>query len=408
MLIANMVILLLIAACAAYQFLKGNFVKAFATIIIAVCASIIALSYFEMVAGLLAGQSESLAPWSQLISFVLLLVLSFAVLQTLLMQLSREPIDLGLWPERIGRVACGIILGLIASGLLLTAVAMAPLPGKYPYQRFEPRSLNPDEPAKPLFSPDGFVTGWVGVASKGSLAGKKSFAAMHPNFLNELFLNRLAPVADVPALTSSAAIDVEREKTVWFAPQGITDTEGQQVPAKSGYTLVIARIGFLKNALKDAGQFTLSQLRLVCKPSTDSGNPLTGQGQSVYPIGYMKSQNQLQRKKLSDQIKIQRDKLEGRVQWIDFAFYVPTYSVPVLAEFKLNNAVLLPPPVPADEAPASVPFTESSTSRNETAKRPQPSRRDSAKSTRQRDSSQRRRGLSPPSRLILGDQLDEQ
>lgn len=406
MLIANMVILVLIAACAAYQFLKGNFVKAFATIIIAVCASIIALSYFEMVAGLLAGQSESLAPWSQLISFVLLLVLSFAVLQTLLMQLSRQPIDLGLWPERIGRVACGILLGLIASGLLLTAVAMAPLPSKYPYQRFEPRSPNPDEPAKPLFSPDGFVTGWVSVASKGSFAGKKSFAVMHPKFLNELFLNRLAPAADVPALTSSAAIDVEREKAVWFAPQGLTDTEGQQIPAKSGHTLVIARIGFLKNALKDAGQFTLSQLRLVCKPTTDSARPLAGKGENVYPIGYMKSQNQLQRKRLSDQIKIQRDKLQGRVQWIDFAFHMPTYSVPVLAQFKLNNAVRLPPPVPADEAPAPVPFTESSASRD-TTKRPQPSRRDSANSTRQRGSGQRRRGLSPPSRSILGDEFDE-
>jgi hypothetical protein len=225
--------------------------------------------------------------------------------------------------------------------------------------------------------------------------------------LNELFLNRLAPAADVSALTSSAAIDVEREKAVWYAPQGVADTEGQQVPAKSGYTLVIARIGFLKNALKDAGQFTLSQLRLVCKPTTGPANPLAGKGENVYPIGYMKSQNQVQRKKLSDQIGIQRDKVQGRVQWIDFAFYVPTYSVPVLAQFKLNNAVRLPPPVPADEAPAPVSFTESSVSRNDTTTRRQPSGADAAESTRQRDSSRRRRGLSPPGRSILGDEFDE-
>ena len=39
------------------------------------------------------------------LSFVLLLVLSFAIMQTIAAQIIRQPIDLGLLPERIGRIS---------------------------------------------------------------------------------------------------------------------------------------------------------------------------------------------------------------------------------------------------------------------------------------------------------------
>jgi hypothetical protein len=119
------VVLLIIAGCAAFQYFKGTIVRAFATIVIAVFASIVAFGFFEILADVLikrgdSGGMLSLVPWAQALSFLLLFVLTFAILQTAIVQLTRMKIDLGFWPERIGRPVLGIILGLIVSGILLT------------------------------------------------------------------------------------------------------------------------------------------------------------------------------------------------------------------------------------------------------------------------------------------------
>ena len=104
---AGLVVVLIILACAAYQYLKGTFVKSFATIIVAVCAGIIAFGYFEILAGVFIGRSPdprfpSIVPWAHSLSFILLYVLAFAILQAIATQLTRQPINLGLWPECLG------------------------------------------------------------------------------------------------------------------------------------------------------------------------------------------------------------------------------------------------------------------------------------------------------------------
>ena len=170
---ASLIILLIIAGCVAYQYLKGTLVRAFATIIITICASIVAFGYFETFAGVFVSQrtvteQSVLASWAQPLCFVLLFVLTFAILQTALIFLTLQPVDLGVLPERIGRVVCGIFLGLILSGNLLTALVIAPLPNKYPYQRFDDISPDAERPNKALLNADGFATGWFSMVSNGS------------------------------------------------------------------------------------------------------------------------------------------------------------------------------------------------------------------------------------------------
>ena len=165
---AGLVVVLIILGCAAYQYLKGTLVKAFAAIVITICASVAAFAYFELLANVFVSRSDdsrflSIAPWAQSLSFVLLFVLAFAILQTITIYLTRQPVDFGLWPERIGRIVCGIFLGLILSGLLLTALAMAPLPSKWPYQRFDQTSPDTEKPGKVLLNTDGFATGWFSI-----------------------------------------------------------------------------------------------------------------------------------------------------------------------------------------------------------------------------------------------------
>ncbi|UCG58299.1 MAG: CvpA family protein [Phycisphaerales bacterium] len=408
---ASLLVVLVVLGCAAFQFLKGTVVRAFAAIIAAVCASIVAFGFFEVLAKLLAGYAPSLAPWAQLISFALLFILAFAVLQTAITQLTRHPVDLGYLPERIGRAFCGIVLGLFVSGVLLTAAAMAPLPNKYPYARFDARNPKPERPNKVLLNADGFATGWFSTVSSGSfsaLRNKRSFAALHPGFLDQLYLNRHNISNGTSVVTSSLAIEVPK-KAAWYAPDNITDSDGNPLTSRSGHSLVIARVGIKGSALKDAGKFTLSQLRLVCQPKNQAADPLVGEGRNAYPVGYMKSATQLQTKSLSDQITLQPGDFGSgeRVKWIDFAFYVPNDQVCTLVQFKLNNVVQISPPVPAEQAPPAVAFSERA-ARGGAGGRPAPSSRPARRPASQDGSRTRpRRGISDISRSVIGDQLDE-
>jgi hypothetical protein len=299
----------------------------------------------------------SLVPWAQALSFLLLFVLTFAILQTGIIQLTHQTVDLGITPERIGRSVLGIILGFIVSGVLLIFLALAPLPNKYPYLRFEQRNIKLDSPGKAFPNVDGLVTGIFSLVSNGSFSGKRSFSAMHPNFLNQVYLNRLEN--DVSLVSSiSPAIELPRDAAVWPAPENLK-TQVEQLssqgklsrspgrPADSRYDLMVARIGISENALKSqskitAGTFTLSQLRLICKSRLQKGDAQTGKGQNVYPIGYLKTANEIETG--SKIVLKQKEDFPGdiRTKYIDFLFAVPGGSVPVMVEFKLNNVVQIP------------------------------------------------------------------
>ena len=355
---AGLIVLLIILGFAAYQYLKGTAVKSFATAIIAICAGFAAFAYFEPLGKIFIGR-ELLVPWAQPLSFLLLFVVVFAILQTIAAQLTQRPVDLGLLAERIGRVVCGMLSGFIISGLLLTAFAMAPLPNKYPYQRFDETNPDAEKPGKVFLNPDGFVTRWFGVVSSGSFSGKRSFAVLHPNFPDQTFLNRQKQSEGISIITGSEAIEIPKKNAAWPAPENLTDSTGKAMLPKSGYNLTIVRVGILKKALKDAGKFTISQLRLICNENSNAENPLAGRGKNIYPVGYLKRADQIEIKKLSDQIKLDYADFGENVKWIDFAFEVPNDYLPVLVEFKQNNVAEVPPPVTAAQAPAVEPFISS-------------------------------------------------
>jgi len=411
---ASIFVLLIIAGCAAFQYLKGSLVKAFATIIITICASIVAFGYYEAVAGLLVTRSDdskylALVPWAQPLAFILLFILAFAILQTIAAYMNRHKIDFGFLPELIGRVVCGIFLGLFLSGILLTALAMAPLPNKYPYQRFNERNPDAERPGKVLLSADGLSTGWFSMISNGSFSAirnKRSFAALHPALLDQLFLNRHSVSDEIPIITSSQAIELPDKKempTWWSAPEDIRDQNGNPL-RKTGYDLTIVRIGIKRSAIRLAGTFTLSQIRLICKEKGYE-NPLTGKAVNVYPIGYLKAQNQLQKKRLNEKIKIESSALEDKVKWIDFAFDVPNGYVPALAEFKLNSIAVIETSTSAEQSPPVIPFSQPSDKGQDAA---EPAASAIPDTNRQpKNTASKRRGLSDFSRSIVGDQSNE-
>jgi hypothetical protein len=389
MAMASLAVIIIILGCAAYQYFKGTLITAVATILIALCAGIAAFGFFEPLANIFISRGDAskflpIVPWAQPLCFALLFIIVFGALQTGMIFLNQNrKVDFGLLPERIGRVIAGILLGLLISGYLLTALGMAPLPQKIPYQRFD------DGRNKVLLNPDGFVAGIFSIASRGGLSGKKSFAALHPNFIDQIHLNRM--VSGTSILTSKTpAITLPKptEPAVWPAPDSLNqqiselvadlnrqgklkdDVTGKlmPMPAPPGtdYRPMIARIGINSRALSlkpkiSAGTFTLAQLKLICKRQGYGDNPLSGTGINVYPIGHMKAEDQIQ---TSTQIKLDRKddfKNNAKQKWIDFVFCIPSSYDPVLVAFKQNNILAIPDRsvVTADKAPPPVFYNQS-------------------------------------------------
>ncbi|MBP7049823.1 MAG: CvpA family protein [Phycisphaerae bacterium] len=400
----SLAMLVIMAGCAVFLFLKGTLAQGIAMIFNALIAGFAAFGFYEWLADYLVKYSPGIAVWAPMICFLLLFVLVFAILQAVAMQISKEKISLGKLPEQIGRPATGVVLGYVVTGHLLVAAAMAPIPSQYPYPRFEERNPNPSTPKKALLSPDGFVAGLFGTVSGGSLSPlgePKSFALLHAGFVDQLYLNRLKS-KDAPLMTSTPAINVPAKNGVWEAPEGLRDSNGKPVSAQAGKNLMLARVEIRKSALKDAAKFTLSQFRLVCGPKTGAAEPLAAKGEAVYPAGYIGSSGRLDAKSLAELITIDPAKVSADSVTIDLAFHVPTNLVPVLIEFKRNNVARVSAVAAAEDAPEPVPFIESQA---------KPKSESSGESSEQpgetKDRSKRPRGLSDVSRSVTGD-LDQE
>lgn len=398
--IVSLVMLAIMAGCAVLLYLKGTLIQGVSMIFNALLAGIIALAFYEMLSRFLIQYASGVAVWAHMICFLLLLILVFAILQAAFMQFAKEKGNLGQPAEQVGRIVCGIVLGYIVTGELLLAAAVAPLPAQYPYRRFDPRNPNPSQPNKPLLNPDGFAAGLFGIISKGSLSAMgrpQSFAVLQANYLDQLYLNRHQ--SGVPTRTSQPAIEVPRQNGVWYAPSGLRDSEGSTVSPGAGERLMLVRVGIKKSALKDAGKFTLSQLRLVCGPKRDPERPLAGAGQVVYPMGYMGANGRLERKSLGEIITIQSSDVPGNARTIDLAFSLPSSQTPLLIAFKQNNLAQVSAIAAAEEAPQPIPFGASAPAPQE---RPRPGSPASAPPERPGDRPRNGSGLSDVSRSIVG------
>ena len=428
---ASLAVVIIILGCAALQYFKGTFVKAFAMIIIAIISSVVAFGFFEACANLIIsrgndGSMLSLVPWAQTLSFILLFIVTFGVLQTAAVYVMRHEVDFGFLPELIGRVVCGIILGFIISGLLLTALQMGPLPLSYPYERFDSARLDPDNPSGVLLNADGFATGLFGIISNGSLSGKNSFKTIHPNYLDQLFLNRF--LGDASSVSGVyPAIEVPKPG-VWPASEAVKKqvdtfvsemrTRGGKVvyeqPGKSvalpistneSYNPTIVRVGIKKRAIHrepniNGGVFTPSQLRLICTRSS-------GQAVNAYPIGHLKSKDEIQ---ISPEIKLAPNDIEGNFRYIDFVFCVPSGYDPTLVQFKLNSIVEIPTGaiVSADQAPPVEPFSYSAPAPQGSRNTQRPAQPQYQQQQQQQQTGSRRSGFSDISRSVVGDELDEE
>ena len=218
-------------------YLKGTLAQGIVMIFNALIAGFVAFGFFEMLSKYLINYSPGLALWAPMICFLLLLVLVFAILQAVEMQINKEKIDLGSMPEQIGRPAGGRRPRLRRDRLSARRGGHGPPAEPVSLSAFRRRNPNASSPKKAMLSPDGFVTGLFGTVSKGSfspMGEPRSFAMLHAGYVDQLHLNRLK-AKDVPLMTEAPVLDTPRKAGVWDAPDNLRDTEGKPVSPPAGH-----------------------------------------------------------------------------------------------------------------------------------------------------------------------------
>lgn len=345
----NMIVLLIILLCTGFAYLKTNLVKTVALIFFSIFAAIIAFGYFEILSGYLIKQSTenipAILPWLPAISFLLIFALALAIFYTTLTQILKVNVKLAEKPELIGKIVGGIILGFILSGVFLVFLFLAPLPANLPYQKFNPHNPDIDSPASAIFNPEGFITGVFSNASSGSLSGNKSFSVLHPNFIDQVYLNRLSISSNI-SITSDDEIILPAENAAWIINEKLTDENGTAVSSRNSNVLITLRTGFKNPGIKKTFSFSVSQMRLLCKKAPGT-KTFKGRSESFYPIGYITITGRIKRTKLNEQIALTRSEMTERLpigtgKWIDFVYEIPDGFTPFALEFKLNDIKSVP------------------------------------------------------------------
>lgn len=359
--LAELIVIAVILATIGFAYLKGSTIKLFLLLVNGFISSTIALAFFETAGRMILGYGYG-GQWVFGGSFILIFIVVFLLLNILTNELAPENVYFGDFPDRAIRSFIAIFAGLVIAGVILIAAALMPIETKWPYERFNPqnKNLRPADPDKGLIlNADGFTAGLVSWFSRGSMSGKNSLAVFHPDFLNEIHLNRIGNSETNLIMAGNRAIEV---KAAWIAPaELLSASDNQLLSPDTGKKIAIVRAGISSGTIKDGGavpesgtmSFTMAQVRLICK-SSDSANNLTGGGELVYPVGFIKSGNIAEHKNITDEIELTGKDFSGGSKWYDFIFYVPDDTVPVMLQFKLNAAAHVGKMVSGDKIPASL------------------------------------------------------
>jgi hypothetical protein len=312
----------------------------------AIISSTIAFAFFETAGKLIIGYGYG-GQWVLGICFIIIFIFVIIILNALTNKLAPTGLYFKESTGKIVRSVIAVFAGLIIAGVILITAALLPLGPSWPYERFDPQNkkLRPAEPDKGLIlRADGFTAAFASWFSRGSLCSSKSFAVFHPDFLNEIFLNRIGKDADNNLIIAgSEAVDIKAAWEPNSTTKLVSASDSQPLGAMPGTKTVIVRTGLKGSSIKNGGAltednkltFTLAQIRLLCKADHST---LTGSSKVVYPVGFIRSENIVDSKSLIEEIKLTTADFKGGIKWFDFVFQIPTDTAPVLLEFKLNAA----------------------------------------------------------------------
>ncbi|MCH9023279.1 MAG: CvpA family protein, partial [Planctomycetes bacterium] len=304
-------------------------------------SSLLALNYYEPLAVFL-GEFGMASFGPQTISLMGLFILSLLVMRELTDRLIRGNMNFPLIIDRIGAAAFGLISSMIVVGMIALGFQHLRISATIlGFNRCENFADVKDD--KQLFpGADSFVVSLVSQISRYSFAGENKFFQSHPDFLRELYMNRL--VLDPGSRIEAHRDTIKKTRKVWLIDYDLQDiSTSQAVTASAGQRFVVVRMVVETSSrtedhsgAADADlkvRFTLGSVRLI---GFDKDR-----GYSRYPIGILKPGGRLIEKIPLDQGKI----LTSARKEVDLVFEWPTdlkKSPPRILEFKRSAQVFIP------------------------------------------------------------------
>lgn len=182
---------LLLVGIAFYQVVQGMF-SAMIMTVLTLLAAAVAFNYYEPLAELLASRLGAYAhPAALLGIFVIMLY----ALREIYDRLIKGNVVMGLWPDRIGGAAFGVLTGFLLVGVLMTVVLMLPFgPSALAYEDYD-SDLAEAGGGTPRWACS-FATGLMKHLSAGSLqpiGEGNSYARAHDDQQLEAFCVRSRP-----------------------------------------------------------------------------------------------------------------------------------------------------------------------------------------------------------------------
>jgi len=216
--IFTLLVIALVGVIAFFNYIQGLF-SATLSAVMTVLAAVMALAYHEQIVGIV--MKGNLADAAHSIVLSATFAVTYLILRVIFDRTIPGNVRYPLLLDKIGAGVMGLICGLFATGIFVIAAQMLPFgPSVMGYARFDVKDrevtlppinrstqstsivfdelndtedpINPTKAKSLLFPVDDLVVGAVNKLSDGgSLAGDRPLASIHPDWINEIFGQRL-------------------------------------------------------------------------------------------------------------------------------------------------------------------------------------------------------------------------
>jgi hypothetical protein len=283
--IMSLIVLVLVGAIAYFHYVQGFF-SATLSAMLTMLSAVLAVSFHEpVISALLQGKA---ADQAHAMVLVALFVAIYGLLRVIFDKAVPGNLRLPVLADKIGAAVAGLFAGMFAVGIFAIAAQALPfgpsvagyaryalvdkaevrVPGarqtmdSYTYDALKNAPIDPADRSGLIIPVDDMVVGLTRKLSDGgSLAGPNSFSAIHPDFLDELFFQRLGVQTGAKRVAYNLAekqVDVKGIYSLDSVPQA--DGEGTYIPnrwskgltptvaSKDGKLVLIVRVQFSHNA----------------------------------------------------------------------------------------------------------------------------------------------------------------
>lgn len=378
--IFSLIILALVGAIVFFHYSQGLF-SSFLSAVIAAISAVVALGFHEQLVFAISGGKMSDSAHAGMLCA--LYGGTYLVLRLAFDAMVPGNVNFGVWPDRIGGAALGLIAALFTAGIVAIAAQALPFgPSVAGFARWETSdyktnlsgvpdwakfgrnediveklinfdqmkdaTLDPKRSSGLLVPADSFAIGFIDTVSAGSLAGDTRWTDVHPDYLTELFAQRLGiqPGAKKTAFPMNDQSQVEVTAVFKANPAGFPQIDGdlqdfrppaseppfqQTLTAGEGQTLIIVR-AIVRNDASDADskiRFSLASFRLFAG------------GKNFYPVAVLKGTTEAIHQRADDFLIIDGGKGVDLIFSVDTEALLGKDADPSAAEIKLAPGAFL-------------------------------------------------------------------